>query len=176
MKKRINYWQLAGFLVTSLLGTLLHFLYDWFNEAIWIAPFSSVNESTWEHIKLLFWSMFIFTIVQSFFFKDRQDFWCVKRKGIILGMLLIPLIFYAYNGIIGKSPSWFNIAIFFISAAVAYIYETRLFYEENIICKSPTANIVILCIIALIFIIFTFVTPEINIFKDPLTNTYGIQP
>lgn len=174
MKKRINHWQLAGFFATSIFGTLLHFLYEWLNETKWIAPFSSINESTWEHIKLLFWPMFIFAVIQSFFFKDRQDFWCVKLRGILLGMISIPLIFYAYNGIIGKSPSWLNIAIFFISAAIAYIYEARLFYTEKIICKSPTLNIVILCIIAILFIVFTFITPEINIFKDPLTNTYGI--
>ena len=74
MKGSIKRWQIIGLLVTSIVGTLLHFLYEWFGEAAWIAPFSGVNESTWEHMKLLFWSMFLFSIVQSFFFKDRKDF------------------------------------------------------------------------------------------------------
>lgn len=174
MKRTIGLWQLMGFALTTLGGTLLHFLYDWFNNATWIAPFSSVNESTWEHMKLLFWPMFIFAIVQSFFFKERQDFWCIKSRGILLGIILIPIIFYTSNGIIGKTPSWFNIAIFFISAAIAYIYESRLFISEKIICKSSTLNILFLSIIAILFIIFTFTTPEIGIFKDPLTNSYGL--
>lgn len=54
MKRSIKLWQLWGFAVTSLGGTLLHFLYDWLDKPAWIAPFSGVNESTWEHMKLLF--------------------------------------------------------------------------------------------------------------------------
>ena len=174
MKRSIGLWQLMGFATTSLVGTLLHFLFEWLGEALWIAPISGVNESTWEHMKLIFVPMFIFAIVQSFFFKDRNDFWCVKLRGIILGILLIPVLFYTYNGAVGKSPDWINIAIFFISAAIAYIYETRSFNNKNLVCKSKKLPFGILCFIALLFVVFTFWTPELNIFKDPLTEAYGI--
>ena len=174
MKQKVVLWELMGFAVTSLGGTILHFLYDWLDGALWIAPFSGVNESTWEHMKLLFFPMFIFSIIQGFFFKDRSDFQCVKLRGILLGISLIPIIFYTYNGVIGKSPDWLNITIFFISAAIAYIYETRLFNSERLVCNSKLRPTVILCIIALLFAVFTFRTPEIGIFKDPLTGTYGI--
>ena len=122
MKRSIGIWQFWGFAVASLLGTLLHYLYDWLGEAVWIAPFSSVNESTWEHMKLLFWPMLAFAVIQSFFFRDREDFWCIKLRSTLLGLLLIPVLFYSYNGIIGKSPDFINIAIFFVSAAAAYLY------------------------------------------------------
>lgn len=174
MKRSIVLWQLMGFAVTSLGGTLLHFVYNGLGEAIWVAPFSGVNESTWEHMKLLFWPMFIFAIVQSFFFQDRADFWCVKCKGILLGLVLIPALFYTYNGVIGSSPDWINIAIFFLSAAVAYIYETRQFNNSTAACKKPKRAIALLCLIAALFVVFTFATPEIGIFKDPLTGMYGI--
>lgn len=174
MKKSIGLWQLMGFAITSLAGTLLHFLYDWTGLSVLAALFSGVNESTWEHMKLLFWPMFIFAIVQSFFFRDCEDFWCVKLRGILLGLALIPIIFYTYNGVIGKSPDWINIAIFFVSAAVSYIYEVRLFKSEKTPCRAPKVAVATLCVIALLFIIFTFATPEIGIFKDPLTGTYGI--
>ena len=173
MKRTISLWQLMGFAVTALGGTLLHFLYEWLGESVWIAPFSGVNESTWEHMKLLFWPTFVYAVVQSFFFKDRQDFWCIKLKGILLGLALIPIVFYTYNGVIGKSPDWINIAIFFVSAAVAYIYETRLF-NRKIYCKNPRVAIISLGIIASLFIIFTFFTPSLGIFKDPITGLYGI--
>ena len=175
MKRSIGLWQFAGFAVTALGGTLLHFLYDWLGEAAWIAPFSGVNESTWEHMKLLFWPMFIYAIVQSFFFRDRKDFWCIKLRGILLGLVLIPILFYTYNGVIGKSPDWINIAIFFLSAAVAYIYETRRFHADNKLGKtSPKLCIIPLIVIALLFAVFTFATPEIGLFRDPLTGRYGI--
>ena len=174
MKRSMGLWQLMGFAVTSLGGTLLHFLYEWLGKAVWIAPFSGVNESTWEHMKLLFWPMLLFAAAESFFFRDREEFWCVKLRGILLGLLLIPVIFYTYNGVIGRSPDWINIAIFFISAATVYIYETRQFYRGTVACKSPKLAIGILAVIALLFGLFTFIPPELGIFKDPLTATYGI--
>ena len=70
MKRTVWLWQLFGFAVTSLLGTVLHFLYEWLGEAVWIAPFSGVNESTWEHMKLLFWPMLAFAAFERLFFED----------------------------------------------------------------------------------------------------------
>ena len=174
MKSSINLWQLFGFAVTALGGTLLHFLYEWLGEAVWVAPFSGVNESTWEHMKILFWPMLLFAIVQSFFFREREDFWCVKLRGILLGLGLIPVLFYTYNGVIGRSPDWINIAIFFVAAAIAYTYEARLLRAKALRCRSPKSAIAALCLIAALFVVFTFATPEIGIFKDPLTGTYGI--
>ena len=174
MNRSIRLWQLFGFAVTSLGGTLLHFLYDWLGEAVWVAPFSGVNESTWEHMKLLFWPMFLYAIVQSFFFKDRGDFWCVKLRGNLLGLALIPLLFYTYNGVVGRSPDWINIAIFFISAAAAYLYETRLFEQGTVVCLRPRWAVAALCLIGFLFVVFTFATPEIGVFRDPLTGEYGI--
>ena len=174
MKRSIGLWQLSGFAVTSLAGTLLHFLYEWLGESICVAPFSAVNESTWEHMKLLFLPMFIFAIVESFFFRDRKDFWCVKLRGILWGLILIPVLFYTYNGAIAKSPDWLNIAIFFISAAISYIYNLRQFNKRSVVCKNSKLPIAILSAIFLLFILFTFKAPQLGIFRDPLTGAYGI--
>ena len=173
MRKNIWLWQILGFSVTALLGTVLHFLYEWLGGAAWIAPFSGVNESTWEHMKLLFWPMLLYAVAQGLFFRDYKDFWCVKIKGTLLGLGLIPAIFYLYNGIIGKSPDFVNIAIFFLSAAAAYAYESYLFNKKGPYCKSLLA-IAAFCIIGAAFVIFTFVTPNIAIFMDPVTGSYGI--
>ncbi len=174
MKRSVGLWQLMGFAVTSLLGTLLHFLYDWAGGALWLAPFSGVNESTWEHMKLLFWPMLLFALVQAFFFRDRADFFCIKRRGILLGLLLIPLLFYTYNGVIGKSPDWVNITIFFIAAATTYIYEARRLARPVPECCRKRAAIAALAVIALLFVIFTFSPPALGIFLDPVTGSYGI--
>ncbi len=174
MKRSIKIFQLLGFGVTSLLGTILHFLYDWLGKPTWVAPFSGVNESTWEHMKLLFWPMVIYAIFERFLFKERDDFWCVKLRGILLGLALIPVLFYTYNGVIGKSPDWINIAIFFVSAAIAYTYETIVFEKNELKCRSKKLAIGVILVIALLFVVFTFRTPEIGIFKDPISGTYGI--
>lgn len=174
MKQKLLRWQFAGFAVTAFGGVLLHFLYNWMQQRILIAPFSSVNESTWEHMKLLFFPMFIFAQFQSRFFKEFKSFWCVKLVGILTGLVLIPMLFYTYNGAIGKSPDWFNIAIFFISAAAAFILETWLFKKNTLHCKSPWLAFALICLIGVLFVVFTFVTPRIPMFQDPLKGTYGI--
>ena len=174
MKRSIGTWQLAGFAVTALGGTLLHFLYGWLDKAVWVAPFSSVNESTWEHMKLLFWPAFLFAMVQSLSFRDRKDFWCVKLRGILLGLALIPTIYYTYNGAIGPSPDWLNIAIFFIAATAAYLFEAKSFRTGETACRLPMLALGWLCVVAFLLVAFTFAAPELGIFRDPLTGTYGI--
>ncbi len=174
MKRDLSLWQFAGFVVTSLGGTLLHFLYDWTDQSILIAPFSGVNESTWEHMKLLFFPMFLFALVQSRFFKEYAGFWCVKLMGLVTGLVSIPVLFYTYNGVLGRSPDWINITIFFIAAAAAFILETRLFKKESLRCKRPRLAFAAICLIGVLFVVFTFVTPPLPVFQDPLTKTYGI--
>jgi hypothetical protein len=174
MKRTVWMWELFGFAFTSFCGTLLHFAYDWLDKSVLIAAFSGVNESTFEHMKLLFWPMLIYTAFQSFFFRRYQSFACVKLKSTLLGLGLIPVLFYTYNGVIGKSPDWINIAIFFISAAVVYIYETRALTDGSARCKNPKLATALLVFIGALFVIFTFNAPEIELFRDPLTSAYGI--
>jgi len=174
MKRTVSFWQTVGFIFTGIGGVLLHFLYDWTNKSIFAAPISGVNESTWEHMKLLFFPMFIFSIFQRRYFKEQQNYWCIKFLGIITGIATIPILFYTYNGVIGKSPDWINIIIFFIAAAVAFILEAHLFKQESYRCKWSRLSFLSLCFISLLFVIFTFFTPEIPLFKDPLTGTFGI--
>ena len=175
MKRSLWIWQLMGFAVTSLGGTVLHFLYDWLGKPAWIAPFSGVNESTWEHMKLLFWPMLIFAVFESLFHRNDGEFWCVKRRGIALGLVLIPVLFYTYNGVIGKSPDFVNIAIFFVSAAAAYFYEAKLFKNTNRRYACSGYAFLTLLLLGGLFAFFTFNTPNIGIFRDPLTGGYGIQ-
>ena len=174
MKRTVWLWSLFGFAVTALGGTLLHFLYEWLGEARWIAPFSGVNESTWEHMKLFYWPTFIYAIFESFFFKGYSSFWCVKLRTMIIGLSLIPLLFYTYNGVIGKSPDWVNISIFFVSSAVAYIYEARALKGNKAACPSSRLALALLVLTGFLFVIFTFRTPELAIFKDPISGMYGI--
>ena len=173
MKRSILIWQFAGLTFVSVLGTLLHFLYDWTGISA-VAPFSAVNESTWEHMKLFFFPAFLFAAIQSRFFKNEyKNYWCIKAIGILVGLLLIPVIFYTSNGVFGKTPDWWNILIFFISAAASYILEGILFKKGH---KKGDEGIclIVLFALALCFIVFTFFPPKIPLFQDPITGRYGL--
>jgi hypothetical protein len=151
----------------------LHFLYEWLGEPTLLAPFSAVNESTWEHMKILYWPMFFFTIVQALYFKEYKDFWAIKLKGILLGLILIPTLFYSYNMIIEESPSWVNISIFYISAAAAYFFEAISLNKKARPWGYAKICINLLCFIGAFFIITTFSPLELEIFRDPTTGLYG---
>ncbi len=173
-KRDISLWQFLGFAVVSLLGTLLHFLYDWTNSSV-AALFSSVNESTWEHMKLLFFPMFLFAVAESFFIgREYENYWCIKLRGTLLGLILIPVIFYTLRGIFGNTPDWINIAIFFVSAAIAFIYETKQFKKGSLPCKGEKWALAVLCLIAVAFWVFTFIPPDIPLFQDPIDKSFGI--
>ncbi len=174
MKKSLSFWQFAGFVFTGIMGTLLHFAYDWTNSRF-VALFSAVNESIWEHMKLLFFPMLIFAVVESrYFAKTYENFWVSKLIGILSGLAIIPLLYYTYTGALGVSADWFNILIFFIAAAITFLIETRLLKSGTKFRLPPTAVKVILILIGVLFIILTFSPPEIPLFRDPITKTYGI--
>ena len=166
-KRSLQLWQFAGFALASLFGSLLHFLYDWTNQSVLVSPFSAINESTWEHMKLLYFPLLVFALIQSRFFNDYENFWCVKLIGTLSGLLLIPMLFYTYNGAIGKSPDWLNITIFFISAAATFFIEYILLKNNLPNCRFPKIAFVLLCFIGVLFVLFTFFVPDLPIFKSP---------
>lgn len=174
MKQRSILWQAAGFATVTFCGTILHFLYDWAGGNILVSLFSGVNESTWEHMKLLFWPLFLFALVQRLFFKDQENYWCVKLAEILLGLVLIPVLFYTYNGVFGKSPDWINIAIFYITALLVFLFEWWAFKKDWLQCTHPRLAPAAICLIGMLFVVFTFAPPQIPLFQDPLTGTFGI--
>lgn len=174
MKQRSILWQAAGFAAVTFGGTVLHFLYDWTGGNILTVPFSGVNESSWEHMKLLFWPLFFFALVQRLFFKDQENYWFVKLAQILLGLGLIPVLFYTYNGAFRKSPDWINIAIFYITALLVFSFEWWVFKHDWLQCKYTRLAFAAICMIGVLFVVFTFAPPQIPLFQDLLTGTYGI--
>ena len=176
MKRSLSFWQFVGFVFTSVVGTLLHFLYEWTGESVIVGLFSAVNESIFEHMKLLFFPMLLFAFIEAKYIGEEYDnFWCAKLVGILVGVGLIPVIYYTYTGIFGVNADWFNIIIFFITAAISYMVETRIMESGRCSFIQPNLAKFILIIIAAIFIVFTFFPPKIPLFEDPITAIYGIQ-
>lgn len=192
MKKTLFVWQFAGFLFTVTAGTILHFVYMLSGSSPFIAAFSAVNESTWEHMKLLYFPTFLFALVESRVLKGCYPrFWCVKLAGSLLGLALIPGIFYTAIGSFGESPTWLNILLFFVAAAAQYLLEIHMLDSVRVVhalpdaaepagcpcrCCSPRGALLALWLILLAFVLFTFFPPYIPLFRDPVSGGYGIIP
>ena len=172
-KNKIRNYQIFSIIFTFILGTLLHFTYDLSNQNQIVAIFSSVNESVWEHLKLLYFPMLITTII-GYFYLDKKvpNFICSKTVGIITSMLFTIIFFYTYTGILGKNIAFIDILSFFM-ATILGEFVSYILIVNKFKCNNKIA-IIVLVIIFASFAIFTYFTPNIGLFKDPLTGKYGI--
>ncbi len=174
MKVSIKNFQIFSAIFVMILGTLLHFTYEWSEGNLLVASFSAVNESTWEHLKLLFYPMLLTTIIGYFYFsKTKHNFLCANTIGILTAVSFTTVFFYTYTGIIGTNFAFLDIGSFFIAVIFGefVIYKLLL---SNFSCNKKTAFIVLL-VLLLCFILFTYATPEIGLFRDPVSNEFGIQ-
>ena len=109
-------FEIISIIFAIIAGTLLHFTYKWSGQNLLIGSFSAVNESTWEHLKLLFFPMLITTIFGYFYIgKDICNFLCAKTIGVITAILFTIIFFYTYTGILGTNYVILNILTFIFS-------------------------------------------------------------
>lgn len=167
-------FHIISFIFVGIVGALLHFVYEWSGNNAIVGAFSAVNESTWEHLKLVFYPMIVSSIVGYFTIgKDIPNFICSRTKGILIAMSCIVVLFYVYSGVLGKTIDAINIIIFYIS-----VFVGEYFSYKNMANKVSCNNILAIIILLIFFgsfILFTYFTPQIGIFKDPTTNSYGIK-
>ena len=175
MGKRLNGWSLAGFLAVSALGTLAHFCYEWSGEKLLVGAFCAVNESTWEHMKLLFFPALLFTMVQLAAARERDGALPAARAvGVTAGLALIPTLYYTYTGVWGRHAMWADIAIFYLAAALTFWLDTRLRRRQRLWKTwQQAAGLIWLWVLAFLFVWWTFRPPHIGIFLDPVTGNYG---
>lgn len=166
-KNKIKNYQIFSVIFVCILGTLLHFTYELSGKNSVVGLFSAINESVWEHLKLLFFPMLLTTIIGYFYIGKRtHNFLCSKTFGILVSIAFIIIFFYTYTGIIGKSILFIDIASFFV-AAILGEYIAYRFINSNIKCSNLIA-IIILTTLLICFMFFTYFTPNIGIFKNPL--------
>ena len=171
--KNLFLWQFFGFVFACALGTALHFLYS-FTGFFPLTVVSAVNESTFEHMKILFFPMLFFALLQSFFFKKQvKNFWLIKLFGTLSGVLSVPVLFYTLSGIFGVLPAPVNVLIFFISAGVGYSLEYVLF-SKNVAFNAHLLPLFAFILLTVFFVVCTFFPPQIPLFLDPVTGGYGI--
>ena len=175
MGRRLFFWEAAGFLWTAAAGTLRHFAWDWSGGGAFAAAFSAVNESTWEHMKLLFVPLFLFTVVQVVVLgRTYPNLLAVRAVTVLLGLSLIPVLFYTYQGVLGFQITRANIAVFYLSALAAFVLDFRLLRQGRL--ASPwqqLAGLAVLWVLAFAFVWCTFRPPRLGLWRDPLTGGYG---
>ena len=164
--KELKLYTIVGILFSLITGTLLHFTYEWSGNSPVIALFSAVNESTWEHMKLVFFPMLLCSIYMNKKLKHKYP--CVTSAllfGILLGTLLIPTIFYTYSGVLGRNLPILDISTFIISVLLSFWAVYKLSLSCRLEDFQDLLEILVL-FFAIGFLLFTYHPPAIGIFMD----------
>lgn len=168
---KISVW---GFIFVGILGSLCHFFFEWSGKSAVIGLFCPINESCWEHLKLLFFPYLIWSVAEYFLRGKRAGIIFSKAVGVTVGMLAITAFFYTYTGIVGRSIEFLNILDFFIGVAAAFFTDFAMIKSAKFSKKSDAAGAGVLALWALLFFIYTFAPPFIPFFMDPVNFTYGL--
>lgn len=165
--------MIAGTLFVLILGTLAHFFYKWSNQNYLVGLFTPVSESTWEHMKLVFFPMLLYSL--AVIPRLKKSYPCIGSAfsaGILSGTLLIPVIFYTYTGILGYHLLILDILSFVLSVLCSFCIVYRL----TLTCKLQNYAFLLyamVCLWAISFLIFSYYPPDIGLFADPASAFQG---
>lgn len=165
--KHLRQYTIWGIIFVLITGTLAHFLYDWTGNNRIVGLFTPINESIWEHMKLLFFPMLIYSLIMIL--KFRRKYSCITSAlcfGILTGALLIPLFYYAYTYILGNNVFMMDISIFILSIVIAFGLSYKLTLSRRL--ESYTSILgMLVSVLFVCFLVFTYRPPEAAIFQDP---------
>lgn len=184
--------EIVGAVFGVIFGTSLHFLYDLTGHSVFVAAFSAVNESTWEHLKLFIVPVVIFMIFERRTVGDDRRLLAAKLCQLLFGILFIEGGFYLYTGALGFENVIVDIGLFVAAMVGGYWLSWRWLSEDNRLsrpARSPRLHwltrsarpredahvygLAIALIVAFVFVA-TFCPPHLPIFRDSTTGLYGL--
>ena len=152
------------------LSGLLHFLHSWLPNSF-TATFSPINESVWQHIKIVFYPFLMVWIIIYFIGKKKHNF-TVKQTlisavfGAILCCLFVINLYYLIHFGFGIGELLvIDLLIEILSLLIAQIIAIHLQMKQK--TNNLLFSIAIILLISMIVIIdvFTFVAFNAPIFK-----------
>ena len=168
-------WEIIGLLFTIAAGNLLHFVYRWSGKNLIVAAFASVNESAWEHMKLLAVPWLVWSAVEWLALRhSKGPVLAARAAGLLIGLLAIPALFYTYQGVTGANSDLVNILIFQVSVLLAFWVSWRIQSKRKMNGKLwQWMGGLCLLAIGVLFVLWTYNPPQLPAFVDPVTNRVG---
>ena len=117
-------------------------------------------------MKLLFFPMLVLVLFLFFKLPEQSPIPAALSIGTLVGLVLIPILFYTYTGVLGFSVMAIDIAIFYIS--VLGVFLTGWFLKDNReLANRRGLLLTCLVILAILFFIFSYYPPGIGLFQEP---------
>jgi len=174
-RSQILGWQTAGTVFIVCLGSMLHFLFSWSGGWRPVALIAAVNESVWEHLKLVFWPGLIFLLLSFPFLKKKTgNFWAPGTAGLLMMPLTIVVLFYGYKIIFHTHNLVYDIAIFVLAVIVGQAVGYRLMLRPPFSRTVRRIAAALLLAATLAFSLLSYFPPQYPLFQDSRTGDYGI--
>lgn len=148
-------------------GAALHFLYGALPNPL-TALVSPVNESAWEHLKLLFWPMLLTGFWLARGTPDRYALW----SGIFTAELLMPPFLLGALYLL-QCGFWVfslpvDVALYIVTTALGYLVAYLVFKGKRLE-KAAAWLLVPVILYGASLILFTFAAPQLGVFLPPAT-------
>lgn len=153
---------IIGSIFIFLLGSLFHFTYDISNQNLFVGLFSSVNESIFEHTKLIIYPIIIWYIIVYLKNKDsikKNYYFSSMIVNILISFILIPVLYYSYTCSMGISSLIIDLIIFYISGLSGLTIASKYYYQN---INLPWR--LLLLIVIILFTVGTYFPPNIPFF------------
>lgn len=159
---------------TFLVGFLVHYIYQWIPSII--TTIFPVNESLFEHMKLIFLSPIISSLILYFYFKKKDYIINNLLFGLtvstIFNIILFYLMYLPLYYEFGNSM-FMTLSVYFITIMVSnYLYYLIIEMKNNSVLNK--ISLIFIIVIMAILTYFTYHPIKIDFFRDPTNNTYGI--
>jgi hypothetical protein len=175
MENKILKWEIKGIIFIIILGTLFHFVFEWFFSWPPIGAITPVNESVWEHLKLPFWPLIIFSLIEYRSIKEvANNFIIGKSLVAIISISTILIVFYSYTAVLGKEILFIDILSFFIGVIFGQFISYKIITLSELPRKISIISWIIILGIGILQILFTYLPPHLPIFQDSESGLYGI--
>jgi len=133
MKTSVLRWELVGIPVILIVGSILHFAFEWSGGWEPLGVIAAVNESVWEHFKIGFWPALFYALLEyRFLRKSVNNFVFAKAIGIYVIPITIALLFYSYTAIIGEEILIADIVIFVLAVALGQLMSYKLLTSKEL--------------------------------------------
>lgn len=165
MNKKVLKFEILGFLFASSLGTLMHFAFEWSKSNAIVGLFCPINESVFEHLKLLFFPYLIWTFIEvAKLSQDKFNIYTAKLIGTTSAMLATLSVFYICLGMFGRHFEAISILSYYIGMLIGFLisYKIITFSKGKGLINGISFGMLI--IIAIIFIFFTLFPANIPFF------------
>ena len=168
-------YEMVGTVFIIILGSILHFTFEWSGGNPVVGAFSAVNESVWEHLKLVFWPALLFMLIEYIpLKKTANNLVLAKTVGVYLAVITIPIVFYSYTAVTGKSIFLIDISTFVVAVIIGQISSYKLLTHKKLSENLNRISLVLLAMLGIAFALFTFYPPQLPVFRDPNTGKDGI--